>query len=167
MSKYNEILNKLRILSKSADIDERYGPWDSVSQANQNIPLKVREPGLTVGIYTSNNTVTEYWYNGGTFSTNLVIKSPGNESNFLNQDITANFALGGIEDQELIPSGLTFTQFVEKLLTGNNNTESFLEINDNTISLTELWSSEKINNELDNKANNTDVISNTNNISNL
>jgi hypothetical protein len=131
MSKYNEILNKLRILSKSADIDERYGPWESVSQANQNIPLKVREPGLTVGIYTSNNTVTEYWYNGGTFSTNLVIKSPGNESNFLNQDITANFALGGIEDQELIPSGLTFTQFVEKLLTGNNNTESFLEINDN------------------------------------
>jgi len=131
MSKYNEILNKLRILSKSSDIDERYGPWESVSQANQNIPLKVREPGLTVGIYTSNNTVTEYWYNGGTFSTNLVIKSPGNESNFLNQDITANFALGGIEDQELISSGLTFTQFVEKLLTGNNNTESFLEINDN------------------------------------
>lgn len=136
-NKYNETYKTIRILSKSADLDERYGPWDSITEANSNIPLSVREPGLTIGIYIDTNVIKEYWYNGGILSTNLVPKNEAGEVVVLQEDIIADFGIGGIEEGELIPSGTTFTNFIKKLVKGDNFSDStVIYINTNPVPIT-------------------------------
>jgi hypothetical protein len=75
MADNNEILKRIRILTDASNLDERYGVWDSIEDANANIPIGVRKPGLTLGIYSDINTVEEYWYNKGISDSDLVLKA--------------------------------------------------------------------------------------------
>jgi len=75
MADNNEILKRIRILTDASNLDERYGVWDSIADANANIPIGVRKPGLTLGIYSDINTVEEYWYNEGISDSDLVLKA--------------------------------------------------------------------------------------------
>jgi len=59
-----------------ANVDSRYGPWNSLTDANNNINILVREKGLTVGIL-ENGGVVEYWYKNGIQNTDLVLKTTG------------------------------------------------------------------------------------------
>lgn len=66
-------------VNNSKHVDNRYGPYSSVSNANSSIPVLARVEGLTVGI-DSGNGIQEYWYKGGVSDSNLVVK----DSSFLN-----------------------------------------------------------------------------------
>jgi hypothetical protein len=55
-----------------------YGPYASVAAAHTALSSDgLNTVGTTVGIIDSNNTVVEYWYQGGTAQANLVEKSSG------------------------------------------------------------------------------------------
>jgi hypothetical protein len=55
-----------------------YGPYASVAAAHTALSdVGLNTVGTTVGISGSNNTVVEYWYQGGTAQANLVEKSSG------------------------------------------------------------------------------------------
>lgn len=55
-----------------------YGPYASVAAAHTALSADgLNTVGTTVGISGSNNTVVEYWYQGGTAQANLVEKSSG------------------------------------------------------------------------------------------
>jgi hypothetical protein len=44
-------------------LDTKFGPFASVEEANNNIPIGIRHPGLTVGILEGNPVqIVEYWY---------------------------------------------------------------------------------------------------------
>lgn len=62
----------------SPSVDAVYGPFNSISKAHTNLletfGSNLKE-GITVGII-SGNTVKEYWYQGGTSQSNLVLKHP-------------------------------------------------------------------------------------------
>ena len=75
MATNNEILKRIRMLTAYSNLDENYGVWDSIADANANIPIGVRKPGLTLGIYSDINTVEEYWYNEGISDSDLVLKA--------------------------------------------------------------------------------------------
>ena len=66
-------------LANASDLDnDVYGPYASVSAAHAALQAKgLNTVGTTVGISGSNNTVVEYWYQGGTEQANLVEKSSG------------------------------------------------------------------------------------------
>lgn len=70
---HNELNKNIRLLNPYANLDERYGTYPNTQVANNSIPISVRKPGLTVGI-EENETVVEYWYNGGINNSNLVLK---------------------------------------------------------------------------------------------
>lgn len=72
----NELQQRIRLVKKYTNIDEWYGVWKSTTDANYNIPLTLRSPGMTVGILVGVDTVEEYWYNGGISDVNLVRKIP-------------------------------------------------------------------------------------------
>lgn len=54
-------------------LDKRYGPYENVDTALTTLKSSDRCVGLTIGIKT-NNTITEYWFTGGTDDANLVEK---------------------------------------------------------------------------------------------
>ena len=55
-----------------------YGPYASIVAAHTALSdVGLNTVGTTVGISGSNNTVVEYWYQGGTAQANLVEKSSG------------------------------------------------------------------------------------------
>ena len=93
MADNNEILKRIRILTDASNLDERYGVWDSIADANANIPESVRKEGLTVGIYVGTNDVKEYWYNRGTEDTDLVLKGVDNS---LSKEKLITVSLGDI-----------------------------------------------------------------------
>lgn len=55
------------------NIDASYGPYVSTSAALSAIASEKRSVGLTVGI-KNNNIITEYWFQGGTQDSNLILK---------------------------------------------------------------------------------------------
>ena len=114
MAKYNEIKNKLKILDKASNIDVRYGPWTSVLNANTNVPLEVRDLGLTVGII-NNNSVDEYWYKDGITDSDLILKS--SNSLFTNTNLVPETVGGYLEGQPATtPSGFNLQESLDKLL---------------------------------------------------
>lgn len=62
-SKYNLLPN----------IDAKYGPYSSTTEALMALAQEVRAIGLTVGIKTSTG-ITEYWFKNGISDNNLVVK---------------------------------------------------------------------------------------------
>lgn len=57
------------------NIDDKYGPYSSTEEALTAIPKNSRAMGLTVGII-ANGIITEYWFQGGVESANLIAKVP-------------------------------------------------------------------------------------------
>jgi hypothetical protein len=54
-------------------IDNKYGPYNSVSAALAALPAFIRARGLTVGVI-ENNALKEYWFKEGTNNSDLVEK---------------------------------------------------------------------------------------------
>ena len=55
------------------DIDAKYGPYSSVKEALETLTPELRSVGLTIGV-KQNNSINEYWFNGGIDNEHLVIK---------------------------------------------------------------------------------------------
>lgn len=55
------------------NIDAKYGPYSSTTEALMALAQEVRAIGLTVGIKTSTG-ITEYWFKNGISDNNLVVK---------------------------------------------------------------------------------------------
>lgn len=62
-------------------MDERYGPYDSVSAALTALTTSKRCVGLTIGI-KSDNSITEYWFKDGISDSNLVEKADSTYQNY-------------------------------------------------------------------------------------
>ena len=62
-------------------IDERYGPYDSVSAALTALTTSKRCVGLTIGV-KSGNSITEYWFKDGVSDSNLVEKADSTYQNY-------------------------------------------------------------------------------------
>lgn len=58
------------------NLDFKYGPYSSITEALSNIPAELRAVGLTVGIRV-NSTIQEFWFNGGVRDADLVVKNNG------------------------------------------------------------------------------------------
>lgn len=87
----NELQQRIRLTKKYANIDSWYGVWNSVNDANSNIPQDIRKPGMTVGILVEQDAVEEYWYNYGVEDSNLVLKRNGSDKNYVhNQNTVAS-----------------------------------------------------------------------------
>ena len=71
------ITNAIKSSEARASIDAKYGPYASVAAAHAALGEEgadVVAVGLTVGIVTGENQITEYWYLGGTTQAHLVPK---------------------------------------------------------------------------------------------
>lgn len=83
-------------------LDSRYGPYTSITEANQSIDIAYRVVGLTVGILSGTTTfeggrytqsslgIAEYWYCTGITDSDLVLKcsySPTGEPNFVDKEV--------------------------------------------------------------------------------
>lgn len=62
-------------------MDERYGPYDSVSAALTALTTSKRCVGLTIGV-KSDNSITEYWFKDGISDSNLVEKADSTYQNY-------------------------------------------------------------------------------------
>jgi len=72
--RYIGITQPLNIVSKAyANLDAKYGPYNSIENALENIPMSLRIQGLTVGIIIDNE-IKEYWFSKGIENNNLVPK---------------------------------------------------------------------------------------------
>ena len=72
-----------------------YGPYASVAAAHTALSeLGLNTVGTTVGISGSNNTVVEYWYQGGTAQANLVEKETGITTEQMNTAIKHGVVTG-------------------------------------------------------------------------
>lgn len=73
-----DIHSRIKPVNPYHNIDEWYGPYDSLAHADASIPQAMRSIGMTVGIkspdYATTSTIKEYWYNGGISSRHLVEK---------------------------------------------------------------------------------------------
>lgn len=67
--------DSIKIAKAVSNIDYFYGPYESIEQANSNIPKSYRKQGRTVGIINSQKGIDEYWYKEGIEDNNLVIKT--------------------------------------------------------------------------------------------
>lgn len=64
------------------NIDAKYGPYSSTTEALMALAPDARAVGLTVGIKTSIG-ITEYWFKNGISDNNLVVKGEApNLSNY-------------------------------------------------------------------------------------
>lgn len=66
------------VAEAKANIDYKYGPYNSLEEAKAKLPMKVRTIGLTVGVKDGNNIV-EYWFNGGIDNIKLIQKQTGKQ----------------------------------------------------------------------------------------
>lgn len=72
-----KICDELQIGKESANIDARYGPWQSKGEAVTTLSKwGTIAKGLTVGII-ENNKIVEYWFQGGTDLDHLILKNNG------------------------------------------------------------------------------------------
>ena len=76
--RYIGITQPLNIISRAyANLDAKYGPYNSIENALENIPMSLRVQGLTVGIIIDNE-IKEYWFSKGIENNNLILKTnPG------------------------------------------------------------------------------------------
>jgi len=112
MADNNEILKRIRILTDASNLDERYGVWDSIADANANIPESIRGIGLTVGIVIVEDGVSkvkEYWWESNTSDEGLVLKGKA----ALKEDVTTTTEVGASEANSLIPLGTSFTDYIK------------------------------------------------------
>lgn len=73
--RYIGITQPLNIVSRAyANLDAKYGPYNSIENALENIPMSLRIQGLTIGIIID-NSIREYWWKNGIEDTNLILKS--------------------------------------------------------------------------------------------
>lgn len=95
-------------LDKVAKKSVAYGPYTSVAAAHTALSaVGLNTVGTTVGISGPNNTVVEYWYQGGTAQANLVEKSSGgggSEQIQSDWDQTDSSAVDYIKHKPLIPT---------------------------------------------------------------
>ncbi len=76
------ITNAIKSSEARASLDSKYGPYASVAAAHAALGEEgadVVAVGLTVGIITGENQITEYWYQGGTTQAHLVPKLASSE----------------------------------------------------------------------------------------
>lgn len=72
-----DISQKVKVANPVANIDYYYGLYESVDAACAAVPVGVRSPGKTVGIYDEVSAhITEYWWERGIEDYNLVPKVP-------------------------------------------------------------------------------------------
>lgn len=75
MNNVFQAYNPIKVAKKSSNIDYFYGPYISIEEANEQVPLSYREVGKTVGILTESGIINEYWYKEGIEDSNLVLKT--------------------------------------------------------------------------------------------
>lgn len=75
------LVNRVGVTNPYANVDARYGPWLSLTDALTSFNAGLRFRGLTVGIYepnfNTNGSVVEYWFKDGVTDGNLVLKTAG------------------------------------------------------------------------------------------
>ena len=72
-----------------ANVDYKYGPYNSVAEAFSSIPSYLRTIGLTVGVI-ENGSIQEYWFKSATASeSDLVLKLGGGGPSEV--EVTANY----------------------------------------------------------------------------
>jgi len=75
------LVNRVGVTNPYANIDARYGPWLSLTDALTSYNAGLRFRGLTVGIYepnfNTNGSIVEYWFKDGVADNNLVLKTAG------------------------------------------------------------------------------------------
>ena len=69
-----DIGNKIQIVNPSANVDAKYGPWNSIAEAKTGVIQALREKGLTVGVIES-ESIVEYWWKSGITDNDLVLKT--------------------------------------------------------------------------------------------
>jgi hypothetical protein len=72
MSTFN-LANRIKIVNANPNIDSDYGPYNSLAEANTEIPVVLRRVGKTVGILVS-GSVVEYWWKSNTTDLGLIPK---------------------------------------------------------------------------------------------
>lgn len=73
-----------------ANVDYKYGPYNSVSEAFSSIPRHLRAIGLTVGVIDETGSIKEYWFKSATVSeSDLVPKLEGGGPGEV--DVSANY----------------------------------------------------------------------------
>lgn len=109
MSKINYLGINTPLIANSGEIkpsvEALYGPYSSLSEAHTNITDTIGNNipvGLTVGIKTGNQIV-EYWYNGGTSQSNLVLKGQAGSGATAYQSYVEG---GGTKDESTFKSNL-------------------------------------------------------------
>ena len=88
-----DLVNKIKVLNPHANIDELYGPYDSIVAAREAIPIALRILGRTVGIIES-GSVVEYWFRDNT--TTLIKKNEGGPGSG-EENTIEGITLNGIE----------------------------------------------------------------------
>ena len=68
------LANRIKVTNKASNIDETYGPYDTVSEANAAIVEGLRDIGRTVIIKVGSSAI-EYWWKAGTTDADLVQKN--------------------------------------------------------------------------------------------
>ena len=68
------LANRIKVTNKASNIDETYGPYDTVSEANAAIAEGLRDIGRTVIIKVGSSAI-EYWWKAGTTDADLVQKN--------------------------------------------------------------------------------------------
>lgn len=94
-----QIGSKIDIRNPAADVDIRYGTYNSVAEAKSSVILALREKGLTVGVI-DNGKVIEYWWRDGVTDNDLIPKAPEfNDSDSINAFLS-EFA---VDSEENLP----------------------------------------------------------------
>jgi len=92
MANFN-LVNRIKIVNPSANVDVDYGPYNSLSDAKTAVLEIIREKGKTVGIIES-GSVVEYWWKDGIGDGDLVPKTSGGGSGMLNWSGSTENAIG-------------------------------------------------------------------------
>lgn len=72
----NTVDDKFKVLP---NIDAKYGPYNSIKEALDNLTEDLRGVGLTVGIKLSDTEIAEYWFNGGIENKHFILKQSNDE----------------------------------------------------------------------------------------
>lgn len=113
-TEYNGLLTPLVAIDTASglkpSLEYTYGPYTSVDNAYDTILSKFGASsipvGLTVGI-KEGNTITEYWFNGGTARSNLVEKMPkGDDSTIGSGGIKITVTESILEDTNTVLNGI-------------------------------------------------------------
>lgn len=103
-----EIYNRIGMLNKYSNVDAYYGPYEAdenhtaLQVACSEIPIALRDRGLTIGIINGSGEVEEYWWNTDNVTDDGLVKKSSNE------DISISIPAGAEEVTEN-PDGKTFS----------------------------------------------------------